>query len=197
LDTDTFPVVSRIANGVSNQIVFTGTDFYTSNYLANASYGGAFADTVTIDSATQATATWTYGLPPLGVDTIPSLWFNETGTKVRHYANISSSLLKRLTVSSATSGLSCSFAGGCNIEVQAEGLSTILKNDSTNNFITVCEEKCEFLESLSDSTKAVCKMPKMSTVYSNAQFKIETQQDDLRFRKVFGNLQDISKAFDN
>lgn len=175
LATDTFPVISSIDNSVSNKVVFTGTDFYTSNFLANASYGGAFADSVTIDSATQATATWTYGLPPLGVEAMPSLWFNETGTKVRHYANITSSLTKTLTVTSATNGLSCSFAGGCNLEVQADGLSTILKNDSTNNFISVCDEKCEFLPSASDSSKAVCELPKMSTVYSNANFKIETQ----------------------
>jgi hypothetical protein len=44
----------------------SGTDFFTADYVANASYGGAHADSITIDSAGQVTATWTFGLPPLG-----------------------------------------------------------------------------------------------------------------------------------
>lgn len=100
--------------------------------------------------------------------------FDETGTTVRHYAKQSGTLKRTLSVTSATSGLSCSFAGGCNLEVNAEGLSTILKNDSINNFIAVCDEKCEFIESLSDGSKATCKLPKMSTIYSNQEFNIET-----------------------
>jgi hypothetical protein len=60
--------------------VFTGTSFYTSGYLANAAYGGADADEVTIDSETQVTAIWNYGLPPLGEEVLASLWFNETDT---------------------------------------------------------------------------------------------------------------------
>jgi len=60
-----FPEVSSISNAVSNKIVFTGTNFFTSGYTGNASYGGVIADSITIDSATQVTATWTYGLPPI------------------------------------------------------------------------------------------------------------------------------------
>lgn len=145
VETDTFPVVSSISNAVSNQIVFTGTNFYTTGYAANSSYGGAYADSISIDSATQVTATWTYGLPPMTDALMPLLWFNETGTDVRHYANISSTLSKTLTVTGADSTLTCSFAGGCNFTVNAEGLSTILKNDSINNFISVCDERCEFI----------------------------------------------------
>lgn len=178
-----------MANDVTGQIVFTGTDFFATGYTANASYGGTVADSVTIDSATQVTAIWNYGLPPLGTDVVPTLRFDETGTDVQHYANISASIQKTLLIGSATSGLSCSFAGGCNIEVQAPGLSTILKNDSINNFISVCDAKCEFLEDLSDQSKSTCRIPKMSTIYSNENFGIETQKEDLRFRRVFGNLE--------
>jgi hypothetical protein len=110
---------------------------------------------------------WNYGLPPLGTDVIPTLRFDETGTDVQHFANISSAIQKILVIQSATSGLQCSFAGGCNIEVVAPGLSTILKNDSVNNFISVCDAKCEFLDNLSDQSKSTCKIPKMSTIYSN------------------------------
>jgi hypothetical protein len=83
LETSSFPVVSSLLNPVSNEVRFIGTNFYTAGYLANASYGGAYADQVTIDSATQVTAIWTYGLPPLGAEEVPLLWFNQTGTNVR------------------------------------------------------------------------------------------------------------------
>lgn len=192
-----FPVVTSLLNPVSNKISFVGTNFFTTGYLANASYGGAFADQVTIDSATQVTATWTYGLPPLNVDEVPSLWFNQTGTKVRHYAKTSATLKKSLTVTSATSGLQCSFAGGCKLTVNADGLSTLLKNDSVNNFISVCDEQCTFVPEESTAQAAVCKVPKISTVYSNQDFKIETEKEDLRFRKTFGTIHDLNKVFDH
>lgn len=86
LEAGPFPVVSSASSSAAGQIVFTGTNFYTSGYTANASYAGVFADQVTIDSSTQVTATWTLGLPPLGSDVVPALWLNETGTEVRHYA---------------------------------------------------------------------------------------------------------------
>lgn len=37
----------------------------------------------------------------------------------------------------------------------------------------------------------------MSTIYSNQNFKIETEKEDLKFRKHFGNLVDVSVVFDN
>lgn len=197
LETASFPEVSSVSSSVTGQMVFTGTNFFVRGYTSNASYAGIFADQVTIDSATQVTATWTLGFPPLGEEIVPSLWFNETGTEVRHYANISSTVSKALTLASGYTRLTCSFAGGCNIQINSEGLSTILKNDTTKNFISVCDEKCEFLPELSDSSKALCKMPKMSTVHSNENYKIETPKDDLRFRKTFGNLDDVSTVFDN
>jgi hypothetical protein len=102
---------------VTGQIVFTGTNFFATGYSANATYGGTFADSVTIDSATQVTATWNYGLPPLGVDVVPILRFDETGTEVQHFANITAAIQKTLLIGDATTCLTCSFAGGCNIEV--------------------------------------------------------------------------------
>lgn len=73
----------------------------------------------------------------------------------------------------------------------------MLKSDPENNYISVCDDTCEFIEDLSDSSKAVCKLPKISTVYSNKNFKIEVENEDLRFRKTFGTMEDFEKAFDN
>lgn len=168
------PVVSSVSDSVPGQIVFTGTDFFTSGYTANSSYSGIYADSVVIDSATQATATWDLGFPPVGQAVVPALWFDETSSNITHYASITANITKTLAVTAGYSGLSCSFAGGCNLQLNAEGLSTIFKNDSSMNYITVCEEKCHFIRNLSDSSKAVCSMPKMSTIYSNENFNIET-----------------------
>jgi hypothetical protein len=137
---------------------------------------------VTIDSATQITATWTYGMPPIGKSEVPILWFNSTSDSTAHlayhdknYTGTGSALLvtKSLGAANGPTGLECSFAGGCMLEVTAASLSSMLKNDTKNNYITVCDEKCEFNETLSDATKSVCKLPKISTVYSNEQFSIE------------------------
>jgi len=36
----------------------------------------------------------------------------------------------------------------------------------------------------------------MSTVYSNAQFNIETESEDLKPRTFFGNINNVELAFD-
>jgi len=198
LASSNFPEVTSISNTVSKTIVFTGTNFFTSGYTGNASFGGVIADTVTIDSATQATATWKYGLPPTDQDVAPLLWFNSTTTDVIHYANSTNNKLnKALTATASSSGLSCSFAGGCTLEVTSAGLASLLRADSTNNFITVCDEKCSFNETLSSDTVAACKMPPMSTVYSNSNFKIETENEDLKPRTRFGTISNIGVPFDD
>lgn len=131
LEGAAFPVVSSISDAVPGQIIFTGTNFFITGYTGGASYGGINADTVVIDSATQVTATWDFGFPPLGQAVAPSLWFDETSSNTTHYASISANLTKPLAVTAGYNGLSCSFAGGCNLQLNAEGLSTILKNDSS------------------------------------------------------------------
>jgi hypothetical protein len=111
-------------------------------------------------------------MPPLGELLIPLLWFNSSTDDSIHYAyhittNPELKINKSLGATSGPANFECSFAGGCQLEVTSEGLSSILKNDSINNFISVCDEKCEFVESASDSSKSVCNVPKISTVYSN------------------------------
>jgi len=95
------------------------------------------------------------------------------------------------------SNFECSFAGGCLLEIQADSLASILKNDSVNNFISVCDEPCEFIEASSDPSKSVCKVPKMSTAYSDSAFYIATTKDDLRFRRTFGTLNNMKRVFDH
>lgn len=55
------PAVDSVAK-TGSTIVFTGTDFITTGN-ASASFAGVAANSVVVDSATQATATWTLGVP--------------------------------------------------------------------------------------------------------------------------------------
>jgi len=60
--------VSKTAQTLS----FSGSNFFASAYTAVAKYCGATADSVSIDSATQATATWTKGVPPCQAAVAPA-----------------------------------------------------------------------------------------------------------------------------
>ena len=99
-------------------------------------------------------------------------------------------------MTASSSGLSCSYAGGCTLDVTAQGLSSLLKNDPTNNLITICDEQCTYIESSSTQSSAQCKLPPMSTVYSNANFFIETESEDLKARTFFGNINEPKLPFD-
>ena len=72
----------------------------------------------------------------------------------------------------------------------------MLKNDSNINYITVCDEVCVFNETASSAESVTCNVPKVSTVYSNEQFSIATESEDLDSGVYFGTAQDVSKAFD-
>ena len=83
------------------------------------------------------------------------------------------------------------------LEVNAKGLSTLLKGDPANNYITVCDNKCPFSDSDSTADVSKCKLPPISTTYSNANFKIAEPSDDLNSGVHFGTYQNNTKAFDN
>lgn len=73
----------------------------------------------------------------------------------------------------------------------------MLELNPQHHFVTVCDEKCELDADASDQNTAVCKVPKLSTVFSNQNFKVETESEDLKFKEIMGNLQDIDVVFDN
>jgi hypothetical protein len=72
----------------------------------------------------------------------------------------------------------------------------MIMNDPENNYISVCDDSCEFDEDQSDSSKVVCTLPKLSTIYSNENFAIETESEDLDSGKYFGTAEDNYRAFD-
>jgi len=64
LKTASFPEVLSLTK-TSSVVVFTGKNFLTSNFNALTILAGIKADSVTIDSDTQVTATWNKGVPPI------------------------------------------------------------------------------------------------------------------------------------
>jgi hypothetical protein len=176
---------------------FSGSNFFASGYTAVAKYCGATADSVSIDSATQVTATWTKGVPPclvpapaaatkdparrLAADelladpkTIPSLDFVQTSTGIVYSAQYTNAAGVANPQPASNSGsYQCSFAGGCLYDVEMPGLATALKANPAKNYIAVCGNKCVYSDADSTLAKAQCRLPAISTVYSNAQYKIE------------------------
>lgn len=94
----------------TGSMVFTGTNFVTtSTFQARTTYCGIYADTVTVDSATQVTATWTLGIPPCGTAT-PILSFNTS--ELIDYANGMTELVNDANIVSSSAGLTVSWQGG-------------------------------------------------------------------------------------
>jgi hypothetical protein len=88
-------------------------------------------------------------------------------TTEEHFAESETEMGNDIVITGSTSGLECSFAGGCEYEITSTGLAQMIKNDSSINYITVCDEVCEFQLDDSDDAYAKCKVPELSTIYSN------------------------------
>jgi hypothetical protein len=79
----------------------------------------------------------------------------------------------------------------------ATGLTTQFKNDQTNTYISVCDQKCPFIESESSADKVVCSVPYLSTSYSIENFNI-VDPGILIPKNTFASSEGQShKAFDN
>lgn len=80
------PSVSSLAiSGDSYSIVFTGSNFLALPYTAKVTYADISADTVTVDSSEQVTATWTLGVPVSSTTSKPTLVFE--GPNDSHWAS--------------------------------------------------------------------------------------------------------------
>jgi len=80
--------------------------------------------------------------------------------------------------------------------VTSKGLAGMIRDDSENNYVTVCGEKCEMVEADSSGSAVSCKIPELSTIYSNENFAIATESEDLDSGYYFGTSDDKSTAFD-
>lgn len=64
------------------------------------------------------------------------------------------------------------------------------------NYVTICSEKCVFSESDSTSAKTVCKVPEISTTYSDENFQISKVSENLNSGVFFGTSGNPKIAFD-
>ena len=175
--------------------MFTGTNLDIADFTATASFYDVAAASVVIDSATQATATFALGVPVVNGDVFPQLVF--TNGALVYYAPSAAALVSDLSVTASLSGLQCSFAGECTYDVTANGLASIVKQNSTKNYISVCDERCVFDESTSTAASTKCKVPKISTSYSNENFEIAKESENLKAAILFGSATDYELAFDD
>lgn len=150
-------------------IAFAGTAFdFSGDYTPQAEFAGIVADSVTVSSATSILATFTLGVP-FATGVTPTLSFKKTGSTEEVFAIVdrAAALTNVVSVTGSTSRLTCSFAGGCEFEVTSPGLANMLKTNPKINYISVCDEVCVFNETASSSSSAKCKLPPVSTIYSN------------------------------
>jgi hypothetical protein len=73
----------------------------------------------------------------------------------------------------------------------------MILSNQTKNYVSICDEKCLFDESTSSATVAKCKIPRLSTVYSNENFEISTPSENLKSGNYFGTASNYLVAFDN
>ena len=139
-----------------NTITFTGTKFdFSADYSPKAEFVGIQADVVTLDSSSagsSVTAVFNLGVPISINASIPVLSFLKSSSTEEIFAQTTSDLTNDLSVIASTSGLSCSFAGGCEYEVTSNSLAIMLSNDSTTNYISICDEICVYNETASSAT---------------------------------------------
>jgi hypothetical protein len=174
-DSGRKPSVSSVSK-TATTIVFTGSNFGTSAapLTGSASFMGVDADSVNVDSATQVTATWTDGVPltdATGVG-VPTLRLTDSSNIVLTAIAPSSVSLTNAPVIPTTTAQTCSFAGGCLLDISSPGLTQMLKSSPATNYVTVCDNRCS-LSASSSATSTLCKLPPLSTSYSDSQMGIQ------------------------
>lgn len=71
------PEVTAVEIKDAGSIEFTGTNFQPTGYTANATFGGVYADSVAVSSATTSVATWNKGVPVVMNATTPILFLTK------------------------------------------------------------------------------------------------------------------------
>lgn len=140
---DVSPTVTSVTLNSSTEIAFVGTNFPTSDYDAVVIILGVESSSATINDDTSITATFDHGIPVSSTTAVPSLRFLPTSTTSSRRRRLIAltdsdeqliafqateiSITNALSVTDSTSGLSCSFQGGCSYTVTANGLFSTLE----------------------------------------------------------------------
>ena len=73
----------------------------------------------------------------------------------------------------------------------------MISHDQSTNFISVCDELCVLDDSESTAFSTKCKLPKLSTTYSNENFGIASESENLNTGSYFGTFENNSMIFDS
>jgi hypothetical protein len=174
--TDLAPEVTIIAIATT-EVTFTGSGFQITDYdQASASINGVSANSVIINSDTEVVATFDSGSPIAEDGSTPVLSFSSSDYEtdfVIHYATMSSTYDNEFSVSSATSP-SCSFAGGCDLDILGtDGIQSAMEGGYLS--VTVCGEACEINSDTSSEDHIICSLPGVSTIYSEETLSLSTK----------------------
>jgi hypothetical protein len=143
-------------------------------------------------------ATFDKGVPVTSSPQGPALIFTDQTTAVDYHASIVNVTVDNpILVTAASASLECSFAGGCNYEVHAAGLSALMKQNNQEHYVKVCDEKCVYDDASSDASIAKCTLSQLSTLYSDANYNISEMTEDLKTGKPFGTLKNNTIPFDD
>lgn len=146
-----------------------------------------------IDDSTVV-ATWSKGVPPLNNGPV-SLWFEESEGIQVFFADTTLINFDNPLDITSVADVSCSFAGGCTYQVEGVGVATMMAAGKSS--LSICDEVCEYIDDESTGELASCKLPPLSTVYSDAAFTIDELKEDLKPRAIFGTLDDNNVPFDD
>jgi len=184
------------ANLMQDKIVFQGSNLQAaSSDNVNVHFAGVNASSVVVDTqGSTITANFPYGVP-FANGVAPEISFNRTNAKTVMWPIHTVTLTQAKTVGSGQNS-QCSFAGGCEISIQTAGISSKMNSQAKNNNIKVCGEPCMFSENSSPGM-TTCRVPAIGTTYSNREYGIEVEDEDMKTGNYFGSNADYMKAFDD
>ena len=163
--TSSTPSVTSATNSGNDLTVDVSGYSFDSTHTVTVYYGMASSEASSI-SGTTATATFANGFTP-GTHPV-KVKFEKDGNIV-----YTSSLDKTLNSASATgpsADVSCSFAGGCSIEITGAGLATGAAGGDVK--VTVCNRPTTFDLAASDGTKVVALAPNYVNSHAQSSFNI-------------------------
>jgi len=119
-------------------------------------------------------------------------------SKVTFWASNVLTMEEKIKVTSSSSSAKCSFAGGCAYKVEGvKGLTTSLRDLPLENYIKICDQKCKFIDKDLKAGTVTCTLPSISTTYSNKNFKIAKESENLKSGSYFGTVANPAMYFDD
>lgn len=185
---------TAVVKSDASTLSFTGVLFPIADFTCSVTYAGVASTTCTINSATDVSATFANGVPTSEADVSPKLTFESSLDTFAHHAIVTAAALTNaFAFTSTTNGLTCSFEGGCEFSVVADGLAAKVSEGSAT--INVCGKECTLLDS-SDATTTVCAVPAIHSIQSNTLFNQKPAAPLLGANRISAGAGYLETAFD-